>query len=179
MILRAAGPGDAEALATLGHDSFVAAFGHLYAPEDLAAFVEQAYSPAAIADELADPALDHRLAHDADGTLAGFCKVRFPSGYAEHSDAVRPLALQQLYTLPGRTGEGIGAALMEWVLAEAARREADAVQLSVWSENLGAQRFYARYGFAKIADIDFMVGSHRDDEFLLELRLPLARGGKS
>jgi hypothetical protein len=41
----------------------------------------------------------------------------------------------------------------------------------VWSENRAAQRFYARYGFAKIADIGFMVGSHRDEEFLLELRL--------
>ena len=35
-------------------------------------------------------------------------------------------------------------------------------------------RFYARYGFEKIADIDFCVGSHRDDEFLLELRLETA-----
>jgi len=41
----------------------------------------------------------------------------------------------------------------------------------VWSENPGAQRFYQRHGFAKIADIDFGVGSHRDDEVLYEKRL--------
>jgi ribosomal protein S18 acetylase RimI-like enzyme len=69
------------------------------------------------------------------------------------------------------TGRGTGAALMDWALAEARARGCDAVQLSVWSENRAAQRFYARYGFAKIADIGFMVGSHRDEEFLLELRL--------
>ncbi|MEC8178679.1 MAG: GNAT family N-acetyltransferase, partial [Pseudomonadota bacterium] len=65
----------------------------------------------------------------------------------------------------------IGAALMDWAMAEARERGHDAVQLSVWSENFGAQRFYQRYGFAKIADIDFWVGNHRDDEFLYELRL--------
>jgi ribosomal protein S18 acetylase RimI-like enzyme len=41
----------------------------------------------------------------------------------------------------------------------------------VWSENFAAQKFYARHGFSKIADIGFMVGSQRDEEFLLELRL--------
>jgi ribosomal protein S18 acetylase RimI-like enzyme len=45
------------------------------------------------------------------------------------------------------------------------------MQLSVYSENLGAQRFYQRYGFEHVADIDFWVGNHRDDEFLYELKL--------
>ena len=44
---------------------------------------------------------------------------------------------------------------------------ADEVQLSVWSGNHGAQRFYARYGFEKIADVTFKVGEQIDDEFLL------------
>ena len=43
--------------------------------------------------------------------------------------------------------------------------------LSVYSENFGAQRFYQRYGFAKIADITFKVGDHYDPEYLYELKL--------
>ena len=78
---------------------------------------------------------------------------------------------QALYTQPDLTGQGIGAALMDWAIGEAVARGHDAIQLSVWSENAGAQRFYQRYGFAKIADIDFWVGQHRDDEFLFEKRL--------
>ena len=180
MILRPALPEDAPALAALGRGSFVAAFGHLYRAEDLQAFLADGYDEQAVAGEIADPAFRHRLAIGADRALAGFCKLKVPSPYAEHSDAVRPVALQQLYTDPARTGQGIGAALMDWALAEARALQADAVQLSVWSENVAAQRFYARYGFAKIADIDFFVGNHRDDEFLLELRLPqvMGDGGK-
>ena len=66
---------------------------------------------------------------------------------------------------------------MGWALSEAQALEADAIQLSVWSGNTGAQRFYARYGFEKIADIHFMVGKHRDDEYLLEKRLPARVAG--
>jgi len=172
MILRDALPQDAEALAELGRASFCATFGHLYDPADLAAFLEEVHAVPAVAAEISDPAIFHQLAVDpATEALIGYVKLKHPGGYAGYSDAANPITLGQLYTAPGRTGEGIGAALMDWALALARGKGADAVQLSVWSENTRAQRFYQRYGFAKIADIDFYVGNTRDDEFLYELRL--------
>ena len=60
---------------------------------------------------------------------------------------------------------------MDWALTEARSRGADEIQLSVWSGNDGAQRFYARYGFVHVADVTFRVGSQLDDEFLLSLKL--------
>ncbi|KPF64680.1 GNAT family N-acetyltransferase [Porphyrobacter sp. AAP60] len=170
MILRPATLADAPALAQLGSSSFCATFEHLYRPEDLSAFLEQVYSESAVAEEIAGPECIHRLADEA-GELIGYCKMRHPSWYVEHSDARNPIALGQLYTAPGRTGEGIGAALMDWALDYARAQGCDAIQLSVFSENFGAQRFYQRYGFGKIADITFEVGQHVDHEFLYELRL--------
>ena len=61
----------------------------------------------------------------------------------------------------------VGAALLEWALGEARERACDAVQLSVFSENHGAQRFYARYGFDKVGEYLFQVGATRDLEFIL------------
>lgn len=172
VLLRDATAQDAASLGEFGSTAFCAAFAHLYDPADLNAFLGQVHSPAAVAQEIADPAIFHQLAVDpASGALSGFVKLKYPGGYPGHSDAQRPLTLAQLYCAPQRTGAGIGAALMDWALDQARRLGADAVQLSVWSENYGAQRFYARYGFAHIADIDFWVGNHRDDEFLYELRL--------
>ena len=84
---------------------------------------------------------------------------------------MRPVFLSQLYCAADMTGHGLGAALMDWAIDEARAWRADALQLSVFSENFGAQRFYQRYGFTKVADIDFWVGNHRDDEFLYELAL--------
>ena len=169
--LRDAAIGDAAALSVLGRESFVAAFGHLYRTNDLARFLDEVHDPAAISAQIADPAVLHQLAVDEADRLLGYCKLEANSSYADYSDADRPLGLSQLYTDPAMTGRGLGAALMEWALGTARARGCDAVQLSVWSENFGAQRFYQRHGFAKIADIDFWVGSHRDDEFLYEVRL--------
>lgn len=170
MQFRSATLEDVPALAALGRDSFCAAFAHLYRPQDLAAFLEEVYSDEAVAEEVEGSECIHRLAIE-NGRLVGYCKLRQPSWYAEHSDAADPIALGQLYTDPSATGRGIGAALMDWAIHEAEARGCDAIQLSVWSGNLGAQRFYARYGFAKIADIDFKVGEQLDEEFLLEKRL--------
>ena len=171
MHLRPATLEDVPALAALGRDSFRDAFGHLYRPQDLAGFLTETHDEAVVAGEIAGEECRHALAVDDDGTLLGYCKLRHPSKLAEHSDAHDPLELGQLYCASSATGRGIGAALMDWALAEARDGGHDAVLLSVYSGNTGAQRFYARYGFAKRADIHFRVGEQLDDEFLFEKRL--------
>jgi ribosomal protein S18 acetylase RimI-like enzyme len=39
--------------------------------------------------------------------------------------------------------------------------------IGVWSENVGAQRFYGRHGFVRVGDYGFQVGSVTDHEFIL------------
>jgi ribosomal protein S18 acetylase RimI-like enzyme len=170
MIFRPATPADAAPLAKLGADTFVAAFGHLYKPEDLAAFLDKVHNPEAVAGEIAGTQCTHRLV-EVDSALIAFCKLRYPTKFGEFSKARDPIELAQLYALPGYTGSGIGAQLMDWALGEARAGGHDAVLLSVYAENFGAQRFYQRYGFGKIADITFRVGDHLDPEYLYELEL--------
>jgi GNAT superfamily N-acetyltransferase len=170
MILRPATLDDAPALANFGRASFVAAFGHLYRPADLATFAAETYAVEAVAAEIAGRECTHRLA-EIDGSLVGYCKMRLPSKLADHSTARNPIELAQIYTDPARTGQGIGAALIDWALDVARAGGHDAIQLSVWSGNVGAHRFYARYGFAKIADIHFRVGEQLDEEYLFEKRM--------
>ncbi len=170
MIFRPATPADAPALAKLGADTFVAAFGHLYRPQDLAAFLAEVHDEAAVAAEIAGDECTHRLV-EHEGALVAFCKLRHPTKFGAYTDARDPIELGQLYALPGHTGRGIGAQLMDWALEVARARGHDAVLLSVYAENFGAQRFYQRHGFGKIADITFKVGDHLDPEYLYELKL--------
>ena len=162
---------DAPALAALGRESFTAAFAHLYAPEDLAAFLDAVHDDAAVARRIASPNRVYRLAESADGTLAGYCQLVLRDSFEPASAALRPVTLSQLYCTASATGCGLGGALMDWALAEARTRGADEMRLSVWAGNHGAQRFYARFGFVHIADIGFWVGQQRDDEFLYALKL--------
>ncbi len=172
MILHPATEADVPALAALARDSFVAAFGHLYSPENLAAFLDEWRTDEAYRKALANPAKRVQLA-ELDGRLAAYALIVLGQPFEERPEPrpERPVFLSQLYCAPGLSGHGLGARLMDWVIAEARAWGADAVQLSVFSENFGAQRFYRRYGFEHVADIDFWVGNHRDDEFLYELSL--------
>jgi ribosomal protein S18 acetylase RimI-like enzyme len=170
--LRPATEADMPALAELASTSFVAAFGHLYRPEDLAQFLAEYRTPEKYREHLADPPTLVQLA-EVDGELAAYCLIVRGELHEEQLDPrpERPVFLSQLYCAPGMSGHGLGAALIEWAIAESRAWGADAIQLSVFSENYGAQRFYQRYGFAHVADIDFWVGNHRDHEFLYELKL--------
>ena len=171
MQLRPATTDDVPALAALGRASFTDAFGDLYRPKDLAAFLAETHDEGAIAKEVAGDQCRHRLAFDDDGCLIGYCKLRYPSKLSTISNAANPLELSQLYCAGSATGQGVGAALMDWALAEAEKGGHDAIHLSVYSENHGAQRFYARYGFAWATDTTFKVGEKLDREYLFEKRL--------
>lgn len=168
MILRAATPADVPALSALGRDSFIAKFAYLYRAEDLAAFLDQTHSEPAVTAEMANPERRYCLV-EQDGALIGYAKLSLTCGWPDHARGTRAIEIKQFYTAPGLAGRGIGAALMDWALGQARAAGADEIQLSVWSGNDGAQRFYARYGFTKVADITFPVGEQLDEEFLFAL----------
>jgi diamine N-acetyltransferase len=170
MIYRPATLADAPALAELGAATFVAAFGELYTATDLANFLAEVHNAEAVGGEIAGDSCTHRLVED-DGQLVAFCKLRYPTKFGDYTEATNPIELGQLYALPTHTGHGIGASLMDWALAHAREHGNDAILLSVYAENFGAQRFYQRHGFAKIADITFKVGEQLDPELLYELKL--------
>ena len=165
MILRPATAADIAALSQLGIDSFVAKFGQLYSPQDLAAFLDETHSHDALVAELANPDRLYRLAEEG-GVLLGYAKLGLKCGFPDHARGSKVLELKQLYTAANATGSGVGGALMDWAMAECAARGADEVQLSVFSGNGGAQRFYQRYGFEKVADHTFRVGEQLDHEYL-------------
>ena len=165
LVLRAAKPADIPALSRLAISSFVDKFGELYSSADLATFIAEALSEANIAAELANPDRLYRLA-ERDGELLAFCKLGLSCGFPEYARGQNVLELKQLYAAAAATGLGIGGALMDWAMAEFSARRADEVQISVYSGNDGAQRFYQRYGFEKVADITFQVGEQLDPEFL-------------
>jgi diamine N-acetyltransferase len=165
MILRPATAADIPALSRLGIDSFVAKFAHLYSQQDLDNFLEETHSETAITAELAKPSVRYCLV-DEDGKLAAYCKLDLKCGWPEYARGQKAIELKQLYTDPAMIGQGIGPKLMDWMFDVAREQSADEVQLSVWSGNHAAQRFYARYGFGKVADITFRVGEQLDEEFL-------------
>jgi predicted N-acetyltransferase YhbS len=167
IVYRDATSDDAPAIDAVFRQSFIDTFGHLYAPEDLAAFLAR-FTGEAWRDELTDPDYAFRLAED-EGALAGFAKI---SSVTLPVEPARPaLELRQLYVLGRWHGAGIAPELIAWALAEARRRGAEELYLSVFVGNHRARRFYARYGFEAVGRYDFMVGSHADEDIVMRLEL--------
>ena len=176
--IRRAGTADAAGLAAIGAETFLEAFGHLYPAADLERFLPGAYGLERTIADLADPAKAHWLV-EADGQVIGYasagpCALPHPEVTAGCGE------LKRLYFLKGWQGGGIGGRLfaetLTWLQAGGPR----SLWIGVWSENHGAQRFYARHGFAKVGEYGFEVGSTLDREFILrrEAETFTADGGK-
>ena len=107
----------------------------------MALFGEEAWSPDMLASELATkPGGKYYLVAVEDGVIAGYGGLLTASG--SQADVVT------LGVAEDRWGKGIGAALLEGLLAEAAQRGCADVFLEVRVNNDRAQRLYRRHGFA-------------------------------
>jgi GNAT superfamily N-acetyltransferase len=156
---------DAQTLSTLAASTFTETFGHLYPPEDLAAFLAESYAVERQRIILAHP--DYAVWFlEVDGVPVGHAAAG-PCGLPHPQVTPGDGEIKRLYLLPGHQGGGNGTALMaeamDWLLRDGPRT----LWVGVWSENFGAQRFYARHGFTKVGQYLFQVGSIRDPEFIL------------
>lgn len=162
--IRRAVPADAERVADIARRNFTETFGHLYPPEDLAYFLDTSYIPATQRELLEDPRCAVWLLEDGDETighiLVGPCGLPHPE--AREADG----EIKRLYLLARAHNGGWGAQLMQTALDWLLRDGPRTLWVGVWSENLGAQRFYARYGFGRVGEYLFPVGRTHDHEFI-------------
>jgi diamine N-acetyltransferase len=165
--IRRATPSDTTTLASLGAATFTETFGHLYPPEDLQTFLTTGHSVDAWTRSLADPKRAVWIATLADATPVGFLAVGACKLPVENRE---PTAgeIQQLYVLARHHNLRLGSRLMDLGLEWLETQGRVPVYIGVWSENDGAQRFYGRYGFNKVAEYGFPVGNTVDREFILK-----------
>ena len=164
--VRTATPADAETLSALGQRTFADTFGHLYPPQDLAAFMSN-HAPELYVAWADDPAYLLLIA-EQDGeaigyALSGPCSLPHPEvtpGCGE---------LKRIYVDARAQGGGVGSLLLrpslDWL-----QTPGRTLWLGVWSQNYGAHRLYQRHGFSKAGTYEFPVGETRDHEFIFRRR---------
>ncbi|MEZ5287028.1 MAG: GNAT family N-acetyltransferase [Vicinamibacterales bacterium] len=165
MIVRTATPQDAAALAAFGRRVFHDTFAPDNRPDDLAAYLEGAYSPERQLAEIEDVSVNTLLL-EIDGALAAFAQVRAaeaPAGV----EGTHPIELWRFYVDPAWHGRGVAAALMDTVLDAARRREARTLWLGVWERNTRAQAFYRKQGFAVAGSHIFMLGADAQRDLIM------------
>jgi [ribosomal protein S18]-alanine N-acetyltransferase len=106
---------------------------------ELALFGEEAWSADMLATELAGEPSRYYLVAADDGAIAGYAGMLAPGG--GQADVLTVGVAHE------RWGEGIGAALVNHLMAEASRRGCTEMFLEVRVDNDRAQRLYRRHGF--------------------------------
>ena len=163
-VIRRAESADAETFSRIATRTFTESFGHLYPDADLHDFLRANYSLDACRRLLGDDAYAVWLLEDEREAMgyvvAGPCGLPHPAVTANDGE------LKRLYLLPRTQRAGWGGHLLQSALDWLGRDGPRALWISVWSQNLGAQRFYSRRGFVKVGEYEFPVGRVRDHEFM-------------
>ena len=169
IVTRVARPDDAALLTELGASTFRETFESANAPEDFAAYMRTAFGEAIQRAELEDPGTTVFLA-ERGGDALGYVMLReraAPS-VTGMEDA---LEIARLYARQRALGRGVGAALMQRALAEAAGRGKDAVWLGVWERNARAIGFYEAWGFHRCGTQPFVLGADVQTDFIMVRRI--------
>jgi ribosomal-protein-alanine N-acetyltransferase len=131
-------------------------------------FGDEAWSREMLVSELTQLPGRYYLAADDGGVIAGYAGLLTPGG--PEAD-VLTIAVAE-----SRWGEGIGAALLEALLDEAALRGCREVFLEVRVDNERAKRLYKRRGFAEVGIRRGYYQPSGTDA--LVMRLPIAVRGE-
>ena len=167
LVVRPIASNEIDALSSLAIKTFTDTFGHLYKSEDLNMFLEGNHTPHCYRALFADPDYEIWVGCDDLGALhgyvvAGVCNL--PGGRIclvalENCCGFMSIRVCQNSGLGGR----LLATALDWL-----EERFDHLYLSVYSENFGAQRLYARHGFQKVHEYTYMVGNHADPEWIMK-----------
>ena len=164
--VRAADRSDVATLASIGSAAFRAAYEPYNPPDDLAAHLERNYTTEAITAEMQAGKL-YQLAI-TEGRAAGLCKLQIADSPAKLGTG-RSLQIEQLYVAPDAQRLGIGRILVDRAVEIAADEDCSHVWLSVWEEADWAVAFYQKYGFRQFDVCEFMLGSNRQQDLLMQV----------
>ena len=159
---------DVEVLAKIAKQTFRETFAHDNTEEQLQRYFEEAYSLKTLSSELEKPDSEtYFIMYEEE--IAGFLKVNWGNAQTER-ELENAFEIQRLYVLQKFQGFGFGKQLFEFALELATKNSFSWAWLGVWEHNTKAQAFYNRYGFRKLANIDFTGWSKVDTDWLMEKR---------
>ena len=148
MNLRRAAVADAAKLSLIGCATFIESFANDHDGDEVVRYLATNQSPGWYGRELANPVNAAWLVEEAVGCPVGYA-MAIPAALPG-TDRVTDFELKRLYILSKWHGRGWGAKLFQAAEDEARARGAKRLVLSVYVDNVPAQKFYAARGFETI-----------------------------
>src|SRR3954469_24393017 len=167
--VRNADAGDLSTLLEMGIRTFNEAFADVNRPEDMEAYLGEAFAEEQVATEMGDP-LSTFLIAESDGSPVGYAKL-YRGEVPDCVTGKHPIELARLYVVRNVYGLGVGNALMNGLINIARQEGYETMWLGVWEHNERAKAFYRKHGFTEVGSHIFQLGSDAQTDLVMERRL--------
>ncbi len=154
---------DVRQISEFAKHCFTDTFGHLYSEDNLNSHLEETCSEKYFKNSII---FDKILLAKIDSNIVGYIKfgeVGIPLNKVKEDSK----EIHRLYIHPNFKQIGIGTQLMNFALSEETLKNSKNIYLSVYENNEPAKIFYKNYGFEKIGEYNYYVGSHVDLEHIM------------
>jgi len=160
---------DLAPLLDLAQTSFLQAFTEGNKPENVQAYLSQAFTPVQLEKEWRNPASTFLLA-SLEGKLVGYTKVNLAAAQTDVQDP-ESLEVARLYTLEEVWGRGVGQFLLDAALDFAKEKGKTFVWLGVWEHNTRAISFYEKNRFKAFGSHPFPFGDEIQTDWLMRVEV--------
>ena len=158
-----------EALQQIGRQTFSETFAESNSAENMAKYLEEAYSFEKLNEEINNPNSFFYFAM-LDEKVIGYLKLNLGGSQTELKDN-DALEIERIYVLKEFHEKSVGQLLYNQSIKIARQKNMDYVWLGVWEENPRAIHFYKKNGFVEFDKHIFKLGNDEQTDIMMKLKL--------
>ena len=167
--LREATFSDLPELLALARTAFLQAFSAGNKPENVQAYLEEAFTEEKLTNEMKESASLFIVA-SLEGKLVGYTKLNLAVAQADIQDPTS-VEVARLYTLKEVWGTGLGQLLLDAGINFARQEGKTWLWLGVWEYNARAIRFYEKNGLRIFGSHPFPFGNEIQNDWLMRVEV--------
>ena len=157
------------ALQQIGRETFSETFAESNSAENMAKYLEEAYSFEKLTEELNNPNSFFYFAM-LNEKVIGYLKLNIGGSQTELKDN-DALEIERIYVLKEFHGKKVGQLLFDKAITIAKEQKVAYVWLGVWEENKRALQFYTKNGFVEFDQHVFVLGDEAQTDIMMKLAL--------
>lgn len=160
---------DLPQLQAIGRQTFSETFAQSNSAENMAKYLEEAYSNEKLSAELNEPNSLFYLA-SLGNEVIGYLKLNLGASQTEIKDS-SALEIERIYVAKAFHGQKLGQLLYDKAIEIAKEKKMDYIWLGVWEENHRAIQFYTKNGFVAFDKHEFILGNDAQTDIMMKLEL--------
>ncbi|SFJ28150.1 spermine/spermidine N-acetyltransferase [Halobacillus dabanensis] len=160
---------DSLKLQEIGYKTFKETFEDQNSPENMNAYLEEAFNIKQVEKELSNPSSQFFFV-SFNEEIAGYLKVNMGDAQSEEMDD-GSLEIERIYIINHFQKHGLGKYLFNKAMDIAMEQNKKEIWLGVWEKNENAISFYKRLGFVQTGSHTFYMGDEEQTDLIMVKRL--------